>query len=113
MGMKVSSTHLLQGTEGYGQLSISSSAVRIVAATQNAAGAWALVGAAADVDKLKAAGPATSAALVAHNTDSHIAVAAESQMGIGVSATSHNSKAAAVSATIREGSLARLTAMWW
>ena len=99
MGMKVSSTHMLQGTEGYGQLSISSSAVRIVAATQNAAGAWALVGPAVDVDKLKAAGPATSAAVVAHSTDSHIAVAADSQMGIGVSATSHNPKAAALSAT--------------
>jgi hypothetical protein len=99
MEMKFSSTHLLQGTEGYGQLSISSSAVRIVAATQNAAGVWALVGPSGDVDKLKPAGPATSAAVVAHSTDNHIAIAGDSQLGIGVSGTSHNVKAAAISGT--------------
>jgi hypothetical protein len=99
MEMKFAGTQFLQGTEGYGQLSISSSALRIQAATLNAAGVWALVGAAADVDKLKAAGPANSAAVVAHSTDSHIAIAGDSQMGIGVSGTSHNAKAAAISGT--------------
>lgn len=98
MGIKLS-THLPQGIEGYGQLSISSSALRTVQATLNAAGVWALVGAPADVDKLKAGGPANSAAVVAHSTDSHIAIAGDSQMGIGVSGTSHNVKAAAISGT--------------
>ena len=99
MEMKFSSTHILQGTEGYGQLSISSSGIRIVAATLNAAGVWAMVGAPSDVDKLKTGGPATSAAVVAHSTDSHIAIAGDSQLGIGVSGTSHNAKAAAISGT--------------
>ncbi len=99
MQTKIPMTHLPEGTEGYGQLSISSSALRIVQATLNAAGVWALVGPAADVDKLKAGGPAASAAVVAHSTDSHTAVAGDSQLGIGVSGTSHNPKAAAISGT--------------
>jgi hypothetical protein len=99
MEMKFSSTHMLQGTEGYGQLSISSSALRAMTTALNAAGVWALVGAAADVDKAKAAGPANTAAVVAHSTDSHIAIAGDSQLGIGVSGTSHNVKAAAISGT--------------
>ena len=98
MGVKLS-THLPTGTEGYGQLSISTSAVRIVQTSLAAAGVWALVGAPADVDKLKAGGPQTSAAVVGHSTDSHIAIAGDSQLGIGVSGTSHNVKAAAVSGT--------------
>jgi hypothetical protein len=57
------------------------------------------VGSAADVDKLKAAGPAKSAAVVAHSTDNHIAIVADSQLGVGVSSTSHNPKAAAISGT--------------
>ncbi len=99
MEMKFSSTHMLQGTEGYGQLSISSSPVRAMTTALNAAGVWALVGASADVDKAKTAGPANSAAVVAHSTDSHIAIAGDSQLGIGVSGTSHNVKAAAISGT--------------
>jgi hypothetical protein len=98
MGVRLSD-HLPQGIESYGQLSISSSAVKIVEITANAAGIWALVGAPADVDKLKAGGPASSAAVVAHSTDSHIAVAGDSQLGVGVSGTSHNVKAAAISGT--------------
>src|SRR5450631_4500540 len=99
METKFSATQFVQGTEGYGQPSLSSSALRSVPATLNAAGVWALVGASTDVDKAKTAGPATSAAVVAHSTDSHIAIAGDSQMGIGVSGTSHNVKAAAISGT--------------
>jgi hypothetical protein len=57
------------------------------------------VGAAADVDKLKTAGPQTGAAVVGHSTDRHTAIAGDSQLGIGVSGTSHNVKTAAISGT--------------
>jgi hypothetical protein len=97
LGAKVPITHLPQGTEGYGQLSISTSAQKVVQANHNAAGLWALVGTPADVDKLKAGGPGNSAAIVAHSTDSHIAVSADSQSGIAVQGISHNVKAAAIS----------------
>lgn len=97
MGAKIPITHLPTGTEGYGQLSISTSAQRAVQANHNAAGLWALVGAPADVDKLKAGGPGNSAAIVAHSTDSHIALSADSQLGIAVQGISHNAKSAAIS----------------
>jgi hypothetical protein len=90
----------LESTEGYGQLSISTSGMKadlVSGGAAGAAGVWALIGAAADVDKAKAGKPQDSAAVVAHSTDGHAAVIGDSQAGVGVAGISHNAKTAAVS----------------
>lgn len=69
-------------TVGYGQLSISSSALVLAQDRKNAAGVWALVGAPAEVKTLEAAGPAQTAAVVAYS--SSLAVYAESKTGPAV-----------------------------
>jgi len=95
----------ISSTEGYGQLSISSSGLRAegVSFTGGAAGVWGLIGAPADVDKAKPAGPQDSAAVVAHSTDGHTALIANSQNGVGVAGISHNPKTAAVSGSNPNG----------
>ncbi len=93
-------TNHLQSTEGYGQLSISSSGLkseRVSGGAGGAAGVWGLIGAPSDVDKAKPGGPKDSAAVVGHSTDDHAAVIGDSQAGVGVAGISHNTKAAAVS----------------
>jgi hypothetical protein len=90
----------VEGTEGYGQLSISTSALKtqpLSGDASGAAGVWALIGAPADVDKAKVGSPQDSAAVVAHSTDGHAAVIGDSQAGVGVAGISHNAKTAAVS----------------
>ncbi len=72
-------------------------------ATKDAAGVWALIGAPSDVDKAKAGGPQGSAAVVAQSTDSHTAIAGDSQLGIGVAGTSHSPTAAAIAGTNPNG----------
>lgn len=96
----------VQTTEGYGQLSISTSGLKaevLNSIAAGAAGVWALIGAAADVDKAKAAGPQDSAAVVGHSTDGHAAVIGDSQAGVGVAGISHDPKMAAVSGSNANG----------
>ena len=96
----------IETTEGYGQLSISTSGMKaqiVNSIAAGAAGVWGLIGAAADVDKAKAAGPQDSAAVVAHSTDGHAAVIGDSQAGVGVAGISHNPQTAAVSGSNANG----------
>lgn len=97
---------LPQQVEGYGQLSISTSGLReatLITGVSGAAGVWGLIGAPADVDKAKSAGPQSNAAIVGHSTDSHAAIIGNSQAGIGVEGISSNPSAAAVSGSNPNG----------
>ena len=76
----------LEGTAGYGQLSISISGVIALPGTKHAAGVWALVGAPDEVKKLEVAGPTQTAAVVAHGGVG--AVYAESTLGPAASVNS-------------------------
>jgi hypothetical protein len=95
-----------QPTEGYGQLSISTSGVRpefLSGIVSEAAGVWGVIGATADVDKAKPTGPQDSAAIVGYSTDGHAAVIGNSKAGIGVQGISHSPQKPAVSGSNPNG----------
>lgn len=76
-------------TVGYGQLSISASAAE-APANARAAGVWALEAPASEIAALKAAGPATSAAVVAYSDGQ--AIWAQSKIGPAVTGQSASSE---------------------
>ncbi len=76
-------------TVGYGQLSISPSAAETPDKAR-AAGIWALEAPATEIDALKAAGPASSAAVVAYSDGQ--AVWAQSKIGPAISGESDSSQ---------------------
>jgi hypothetical protein len=87
--------------EGYGQLSITGSAlVNVIGHSSATAGVWGIVGPVAEVDKMKANGPTASGGVVAYSMAADIdALYAESTERAAITATGHAETAPAVQAT--------------
>jgi len=76
---------------GYGQLSIAGKSPELVVAghASGSAGTWAILADASEMDALKNAGPALTAAVVAYSASGYQAINAESRTGVAISALAH------------------------